>query len=165
MKEFETTLDTFAHYLGQIDLLIDKIAARPGAQSLFDAKVSDDGFTVARQLVVAIHFAARGVFPCVGLKLPAFPKAFEIADLKAHSVKVRTGIDKARRMPMIGRPVKHTAGFAEIEQEPLDYMIRFALPNMVFHFAMAYAAMRRAGANIGKSDFDGQHVYPEGFSF
>lgn len=40
--------------------------------------------------------------------------------------------------------------------EGLDYVLRLALPNVHFHTAMAYALLRREGADIGKRDFLGE---------
>lgn len=37
----------------------------------------------------------------------------------------------------------------------LDYVLRLALPNVHFHTAMAYALLRREGADIGKRDYLG----------
>ena len=41
----------------------------------------------------------------------------------------------------------------------------YALPNFFFHYSMVYAIARQAGVEIGKSDFDGYHDYPVGFTF
>jgi hypothetical protein len=30
---------------------------------------------------------------------------------------------------------------------------------------MAHVALKKAGVQLGKADFDGKHDYPEGFSF
>ncbi|HVL22046.1 MAG TPA: DUF1993 family protein [Amaricoccus sp.] len=39
------------------------------------------------------------------------------------------------------------------------------MPNLYFHQAMLHVALKHAGVNLGKADFDGIHEYPEGFSF
>jgi uncharacterized protein len=36
------------------------------------------------------------------------------------------------------------------------YLLHFVLPNLFFHSTMAYAILRKAGANIGKMDFIGK---------
>jgi hypothetical protein len=41
----------------------------------------------------------------------------------------------------------------------------YAVPNFLFHYAMVYAIARQAGVPVGKSDFDGYHRYPPGFTF
>ncbi len=37
-----------------------------------------------------------------------------------------------------------------------DYLTQFAIPNFYFHITTAYALLRSAGVNLGKSDFLGQ---------
>ena len=53
----------------------------------------------------------------------------------------------------------HRAGEAALEQGAADYVARFALPNLLFHLAIAYAALRAGGVPLGKADFDGLHRY------
>jgi hypothetical protein len=36
-----------------------------------------------------------------------------------------------------------------------DYLLYFAMPNFYFHVTMAYAILRHAGVELGKSDFIG----------
>lgn len=59
----------------------------------------------------------------------------------------------------LAQPVAHQAGQAVLTQSAADYVIRFGLPNMLFHMCMGYAGVRHGGMPIGKSDFDGLHVY------
>jgi hypothetical protein len=41
----------------------------------------------------------------------------------------------------------------------------YAVPNFLFHYSMVYAIARQAGGPVGKSEFDGYHRYPPGFTF
>ncbi|WP_417271003.1 DUF1993 family protein [Celeribacter sp.] len=166
MTEFATaTLATFRHYLAQIDRLVIRIAGEPQSARLFSLKVSPDGFDVAQQLGIALNFAARAVYPVVGRELPAWPETFPEEVLRSFGAQISEALATVAPADFADAPVSHVAGFAELEQPPADYMIRFALPNMMFHFAMAYAALRADGVDIGKSDFDGLHAYPSGFAF
>lgn len=63
------------------------------------------------------------------------------------------------------RYIKHTAGDAKLEQDATNFVTLFALPNFYFHLTMGYAILRREGVELGKSDYDGQHIYPSGFHF
>jgi hypothetical protein len=40
-----------------------------------------------------------------------------------------------------------------------DYLLRFALPNFLFHVTTAYALLRANGVSLGKPDFL-QHLGP-----
>ena len=160
-----TTLATFHHYVERIDAVVEKIAALPNARTLLAQKAIPDSFTAARQLGIALYFAARGVYRVAGMDMPPFPKDFEAQTLRALAADLRHALGHVAPSDLNEEKVAHKAGFAELAQEPLDYMIRFALPNMIFHFSMGYAALRAAGAPLGKADFDGLHAYPDGFSF
>jgi hypothetical protein len=61
--------------------------------------------------------------------------------------------------------VQTTAGFAELELPGPEYYQMYAVPNFFFHYSMVYAIARQTGVPIGKSDFDGYHRYPSGFTF
>ena len=63
------------------------------------------------------------------------------------------------------RLVRFQAGFADLELPGLAFLHEFGLPNLYFHQAMVHVALKHAGVNLGKADFDGIHEYPEGFSF
>lgn len=163
--ELETSLASLRHYVTRIDGLAMRVAADPRADHYFATRVSADGFDTARQFGIALYFAARAVCPVVGRDLPAFPEAFDAAVLAALAQEVTQILAQVTAADVRGAQVAHEAGFAQVLQEPADYMIRFALPNMIFHYSMAYAALRAAGFAVGKADFDGIHAYPEGFSF
>jgi len=61
------------------------------------------------------------------------------------------------------RTVRHTAGSADPSQDAVTYATLFGLPNFFFHLGMAFAILHQGGVDIGKADFDGQHVYAVGF--
>ena len=63
------------------------------------------------------------------------------------------------------RLARGQAGFADLELPGAAFLWEFGLPNVYFHHAMAHVALKQAGLGLGKADFDGLHVYPEGFSF
>ena len=63
------------------------------------------------------------------------------------------------------RVIAHKAGDAVLSQAGGDYLRLFALPNLWFHLAMAFAIARASGVPVGKADYDGWHSYAPGFSF
>jgi uncharacterized protein len=52
-----------------------------------------------------------------------------------------------------------------LDQTGADFLYLYGLPNFFFHLTMGYAALRAAGADLGKADFDGFHAYAAGFRF
>lgn len=165
VKDIETTLATFRHYVDRIDAVLDKLTDHPEAAEILDSKLAADMFSTGQQFAVALNVAARGVYQVAGRALPEFPERFDLATLREFAAELRQGLAGISVADLSEARVRHVAGFAELEQEALDFMIRFALPNMMFHFGMGYAGLRAAGVPLGKADFDGLHIYPEGFSF
>ena len=75
------------------------------------------------------------------------------------------GLDPADFAAAHDRPIRHRAGFAELDQTGAEFLHLFGMPNFLFHATMAFAVLRQQGLPIGKADFDGQHDYPPGFRF
>lgn len=151
-------LRTLAHYLDRCAHLLHRIGQEPVPDALLRTRLAPDGFDTGTHLAIAIQFAARAAAPPAGLKVPEIPDALTVPSLARYHKKV------ADRLGRIGPEelcyvVTHTAGEAALTQEPEDYVLRFALPNMIFHLSMAYAALRADGLALGKADFDGLHAY------
>lgn len=144
--------------LGQAQRLLAK--ATP---EMLEVRLAPGMFTCAEQFSTVAGFGLRAVLPLVGRDVPELP--FPPADaLKAAEAIVRT-LTPEDFAGAKDRVISHRAGFADLSQPAADYLQCFALPNLWFHLAMAYAALRQAGAPVGKADFDGLHAYPVGFSF
>ena len=128
------------------------------ARGMTGARVHPAMWDVLEQIGCVAGFAERAVLPMAGLPrpegdLPATPEA-----ARARLAEARAGVLAAEGAPP--GPIAHRAGEAELAQEPEDYAARFALPNLWFHLSVAYAALRAAGAPVGKADLDGLHAYP-----
>ncbi|MEM5475358.1 DUF1993 family protein [Pacificibacter sp. AS14] len=165
MHNAQSIIDTLIHYVDQIESLLTKIEQRPDCDGLLMMRAAPDVFPVCQQMAIAINFAARAVAPVTGRALPHFPDTPTPHALHSLTADVRELLRDVTPSDFIGQTVTHTAGHAELTQNSDDFILRYALPNMIFHFTMAYAPLRAAGLDIGKSDFDGQHSYPDGFSF
>ncbi|SEK25965.1 DUF1993 family protein [Pacificibacter marinus] len=165
MQNTQTILDTLLHYVGQIEALLIKVEAHPDCKALLSTRAAPDAFPTNQQLAIALNFAARAVAPVTGRALPVFPDRATVTALHILAQDVREMLLGLTPADFTASEVSHTAGFAKLTQDSTDFILRYALPNMIFHFTMAYVPLRAAGMNIGKSDFDGLHSYPTGFSF
>ena len=152
-----SAVQTFHHYLTQISKLIDLIEKEPEPQSLLRIKLAPDMGDTGFNLAVAIGFAARALCLPAGVTFPSIPETITCATLRGYHQVIATLV--AQSETMFTSPVAHQAGETMIEQEVADYILRFALPNMIFHLTMAYAGLRHGGMQIGKADFDGLHIY------
>ncbi|MEL6572541.1 MAG: DUF1993 family protein [Pseudomonadota bacterium] len=153
-----STLLTVKHYLAQIGSLIDSLAQEDKADDILAAKLAPDMLNTGFHIGVASGFAARSLALPAGLPFPDIPAEINCATLKKHHGKI-TNLVAGIQVADLASPIRHRAGDANLEQEVSDYILRFALPNMIFHLSMAYAGLRQAGVEIGKADFDRLHIY------
>ncbi|MBC9246450.1 DUF1993 family protein [Paracoccus sp. 11-3] len=149
---------TVLHYLDQIGAILQKLVTRDDAADLLAIRLAPDMFDTALQFAIAIRFAARTMCPPTGQIAPDIPKQRDCHTLLGYKAQIADLIRPIRGTDMVF-PVTHHAGQAVLTQEAVDYAIRFALPNMMFHTSMAYAGLRHGGMAIGKADFDGLHAY------
>ena len=136
------------------------LLARADAAALA-LRLAPDMFDAGGQLRTVAGFALRAVLPLTGRPVPDLP-----ADLALRLAAARAALAPLTPDDFAGaaaRRLRHRAGFADLDQSAADYLHLFALPNLWFHLAMAYAAMRAGGLPLGKADFDGLHEYPQGF--
>ena len=76
---------------------------------------------------------------------------------------------RPRRVPQpvleAGCPEASVLTGGELDLPAAEYFHMYAVPNFFFHYSMVYAIARQGGVPVGKSDFDGYHRYPSGFTF
>lgn len=139
-------------------LMADALAARPAPGML----------PAGQQAATAVQFTLRIAFPLAGERVPEVRGAMDAPGLTARIAETKRLLADLPPAAFAGaetRLVRGQAGFAELEMPGEAFLHAFGLPNLYFHQAMAHVALKQAGANLGKADFDGVHVYPEGFSF
>jgi hypothetical protein len=160
---YTATVPVLRHYLTRLDAIV----ARAGPGDL-DRRLAEGMFPAGQQFATAQGFALRTVFPVIGCAVPDLPHGPDAAALAARSVAVQghlAALGPADFAEAAVREVRHRAGMAEVVQTGADYALHYSLPNFFFHLTMGYAALRAAGADLGKADFDGIHAYPPGFRF
>ena len=154
----DALIDSVRHYLSQISSVLHELSKHPRADALLETAIAPDMFNTGLNFAVGIQFAARALCLPAYLPLPEFPETFSCAQLRLFCDEVSALIAPISASSF-SKEVMHQAGEGSLTQDSFDYLARFALPNMIFHFTMAYAGLRSAGYKIGKSDFDGLHVY------
>jgi len=127
-------------------------------QQLLKIKLAPDMLDTGLNLAIATGFAARALCLPAQVKIPDIPETITCAALQTHH-QVITDLIAPLSTDMLHTPIQHQAGEAQLTQEVSDYILRYALPNMIFHLSVAYAGLRHGGLQIGKADFDGLHVY------
>ncbi|MEL7216678.1 MAG: DUF1993 family protein [Pseudomonadota bacterium] len=152
------TPDAVRHYLERAGHLVQVIADAPDPERCLAVQLAPDMFDTGFNLAVGIGFAARALCPPAGLDVPPLPEPVTLSVLHALHREV-TAIIGPINAADLTRHVEHVAGEARLSHAPADYITRFALPNMIFHLTLAYAALRQHGLPLGKADFDGLHIY------
>lgn len=154
---YQATVPVFRHYLARVAGMAEK--AGPEALA---ARIGDS-FPASQHFAIAAGFALRVACPLAGRPIPDLPEA--LGPRLAVARAMLGAMQPADFDGAEARMIRHTAGFAELEQTAPDFLHLYGLPNFFFHLTMGYAALRAAGVPLGKADFDGFHSYPPDFRF
>jgi uncharacterized protein len=154
---YQASVPVFRHYLSRVS----DIVAVAGPDAL-DVRIAD-AFPARQQFATAAGFALRVACPLAGREVPDLPEG--LGPRLAVARAMLGAMTPAEFEGAENRIIRHRAGFAELEQTGSEFLHLFGLPNFFFHVTMGYAALRAAGAALGKADFDGLHSYPRGFRF
>jgi len=154
---YPASAPVFRHYLGQAMHMIDRAGPEAMVHRVADA------FPAGQQFATAAGFAMRVCCPLAGREVPDLPTALapRLAVVRATLGALRP--DDFRDAET--RRYRHKAGMADLDQSAEEFLHLFGLPNFFFHLTMGYAALRAAGVDLGKADFDGFHAYPPAFHF
>lgn len=160
-----TTVPAMLTLMQSLAGLLDKAEAHCHANGLPDsaltqAKLADDMWPLARQVRACCAHSA-GALDALdsGETGPDFSEPpYDFATLKAL---VADALVKLHAADADG--LEHCAqgdvcfavGDRRMEFVAEDYLTTFAMPNLYFHAAMAYAILRNQGVDIGKRDFLG----------
>lgn len=154
----DATVASTKYYLDRIRHILNLLSERSDAEALLVNRLAPDMLDTGLHFAISIKFAARALCPPLGLEIPEIPEIRSCENLDSYAGEIAALIAPIEAHEL-SNGISHIAGKAEITQEPADYILRFAQPNMIFHLSMAYAGLRHAGMSIGKADFDGLHVY------
>lgn len=120
-----------------------------------------------RQVATSAQFMLRIAYPLAGERVPEVRAPLDADGLVERIAATRDllrALDPGAFVDAGTRMVREQAGFAVLDLPGEAYLHEFGLPNLYFHHAMAYVALKQAGVALGKHDFDGKHDYPAGFS-
>jgi hypothetical protein len=161
------TVDMFATFLGNLSALLEKGLAHATAKKfdpsvLVNARLSPDMFPLSRQVQIACDLAKNSAARLAALEPPRFEDNEKtIEELRARIART---IDYLKGIPANAfegaedRDIKVPAGPDKfLDFKGLDFVQRWAIPNVFFHIMAAYAILRHNGVDIGKRDFLGSH--------
>jgi hypothetical protein len=146
--------------------LAEAHAARVGiaADAAMRARPAADMFPFGVQAQIVVNFTLRTGFPLAGQTRPDygdFPDDPEGLRARiARAVALLHALDPHAFAGAEDRRVSDRAGEADVNLPGDAFLRDYALPNLYFHLAAAYIALRGVGVPLGKADFDGLHAYP-----
>lgn len=162
---FGSSVPVFQRMLGNLLKVMDKAEAHAAARKFSpDAylalRLAPDMLPFAKQIQIASDNAKGCVARLSGQEIPAWPD--DETTFEQLRARLQRTLDFVSSVP--------AAGFDGAEgrevvlkfrnREPVvftgeNYLRFFALPNFYFHVTTAYALLRHAGVELGKSDYLG----------
>lgn len=150
--------------MNNLSAILDKAAASAEARKfdpsvLLAARLAPDMFPLVRQVQIACDFAKGPMARLAGIENPKFEDVeTTFGELKARIARTIDFVNNVPEASFGGaedRDISIQAGSQTLEFKGLPYLVGFALPNLNFHLAMAYAILRHNGVDIGKRDYIG----------
>lgn len=129
------------------------------ASVLLNYRLTPDMFPLDKQVRTATDHARQAMTRLSGGQAPIFTEEAPSFDSLRH--RIATTIAFVEEFPDAklenaeSRILRIGAAGRERELDGTTYLLRFAVPNFLFHVSMAYGILRHTGAPIGKRDFLG----------
>jgi len=159
------SVPVFVRMLNNLLTWLDKAQAHAEARKFDTAnylglRLAPDMLPFTRQIQIASDAAKGCVARLAGVDVPKWDDTeASLDDLRA---RVRKTMDYVQSIPADkidgseAREVVLQMRAGEIRFSGENYLRHYALPNFYFHLTTAYALLRHAGVEIGKTDFLGK---------
>ena len=156
------SVELFANSLANLSHLLEKGQAHAVARKydpalLLGARLAPDMFPLTRQVQIASDAIKFGVARLAAIDPPKFEdneQTFEELRARiARTIDFVKGVPAAALEGSEDRVIKVPARDRTLEFKGLDYLIRYVIPNALFHITTAYAILRHSGVELGKTDF------------
>jgi len=156
------SVDLFTNALRNLSWVLEKGAANAAARKIepavfLGARLAPDMLPLTRQIQIASDIAKSAVARLAGVEAPRFEdNESSVEELRARIART---IDFIRSVPASAfegaetRDIKLPAGDRTLEFKGLDFIQRWAIPNVFFHVTTAYNILRHNGVDLGKRDF------------
>ena len=164
MSMHALSVEMFSSTLGNLSLILEK-ALTHATQRKFDpgvllaARLAPDMLPLTRQVQLACDLAKNSVARLAAQEPPRFED--DESSFEQLRVRIARVIDYMKSVPASAlegsesRDVRVPAGPRTYEFKGLEFLQRWAIPNVFFHVTTAYAILRHNGVELGKRDFLG----------
>ncbi|HXW74390.1 MAG TPA: DUF1993 domain-containing protein [Steroidobacteraceae bacterium] len=161
---YALSADVFVNTLGNLSWILEKSAANATQRKidqsvLLGLRLAPDMLPLTRQVQIACDIAKNSVARLAAQEPPRFEdNETSIEQLRARIART---IDYLKGVPASAlegsetRDIKVPAGERTLEFKGLEFLQRWAIPNVFFHVTTAYNILRHNGVDLGKRDFIG----------
>ena len=161
---YQASVPVFQKSLLALKEVLAKGAAHADATKIegsvfLTSRLYPDMFPLTRQVQIAADFGKGPVARLAGVEVPKYEdNETTFAELAARIDKTLAFIGTVKPGQIDGqenRDIELTIAGKPLLLKGQPYLLHYALPNLYFHMAMAYAILRHNGVDVGKKDFIG----------
>lgn len=162
---YEACVPVLVRYLESLERIVVAVEALPEQEwnVVLHSQLAPDMLAFYKQVETAAYFALRTAYPLAGLPVPPFLESAPTLVALHARVKSTLGLlqdlSPSDFIDAQNRTIHEKGGAALIELPADQFLHEFAMPNFFFHLNMAYALARLHGCRLGKTQYDGFHVY------
>jgi len=161
---YALSAEVFVNALGNLSWILEKAAANAAQRKidpsvLLAARLAPDMLPLTRQVQIACDLAKNSVARLAAQEPPRFED--DETNIEQLRARIARTIDFLKSVPALAlegaetRDIKVPAGERTLEFKGLDFLQRWAIPNVFFHATTAYDILRHNGVDLGKRDFIG----------
>ncbi|HYM29275.1 MAG TPA: DUF1993 domain-containing protein [Steroidobacteraceae bacterium] len=156
------SVEVFANSLTSLSWILEKAATNAASRKiepavLLSARLAPDMLPLTRQVQIACDIAKNSAARLAGQE----PLPFEDNETTLEELRARIArcIDYIRGLPASAfegaeaRDIKVPTRERTLEFKGLEFLQRWAIPNVFFHVTTAYNILRHNGVDLGKRDF------------
>jgi uncharacterized protein len=158
------SVDVFASALGNLSAILEKAAASAAARKfdpavLLGARLAPDMHPLTRQVQIACDLAKNSLARLAGREPPRFEDTeTSIGELRARIARTIDYLESLPASALEGsetREIIVPTSSRKLRFEGVEFLQRWAIPNVFFHVVTTYAILRHNGVDLGKNDFLG----------
>ncbi len=161
---YSITVGQFAPMLQNLGKILDKASAFAEAKKLEagvieNLRIAPDMLNFIKQVQLSCDFAKNSTARLAGIEAPKFEDTeTTLAQLKARVAKTIDWLHSVKADQLNGaetRQIIVPLRTRTLDMQGLAFLQKWALPNFYFHVTTAYALLRQAGVEVGKTDYLG----------
>jgi hypothetical protein len=161
---YDFSIPVLTRGLTNLSAYLDKGAAHATAKKfdslvLAQSRLFPDMHPLVRQVQIACDTAKGAAARLAGIEVPKHEDTeVTFADLKARVAKTvdfLKSVTAAQLKDAENRSIEIKTPSSSWKFTGKSYLTDFVLPNFYFHTSIVYALLRKAGVEVGKSDFLG----------